>query len=264
MLPQHPQKGQKSKGLGIFAPPLPLLKSRANGKFDTTSKSTPNIYFSSEKTKEEQEGKTPNSTEQHLGGDTDCIKKGDEGELKIETISLPPISEHSEVSESPLSSPSFQLLSKHPTVVTHAHFLRHPKEKEKSDVQKLLKTTSLPVIRLVQSESAARILTGSDDSGACSDDDKSETNPSVSICTRSDEENEQELCKPEVIKKITETLPMSLMIKANQNVNKVVYEKKKKMIARCRRIAERQVVSDPRYLALQQSLSLVKSPSDEN
>ena len=70
----------------------------------------------------------------------------------------------------------------------------------------------------------------------------------------SESEEEQVLCEPEVIKSITSTLPMSLMMKANHNINKIVSEQKQKLIAQCKKVTEKNATSDPRFLALKQIL----------
>ena len=62
------------------------------------------------------------------------------------------------------------------------------------------------------------------------------------------------LCEDAVIKKITSTLPMSLMVKANHNVTRLVTEQKQKLIEKCRLITTQKASVDPRFIALQQTL----------
>lgn len=62
------------------------------------------------------------------------------------------------------------------------------------------------------------------------------------------------LCDDDVILRITRTLPMSMLIRANQNVNKLVEIKKEKMLRRCRQESQKDALSDPRWLRLKDSL----------
>ena len=67
-------------------------------------------------------------------------------------------------------------------------------------------------------------------------------------------ENRKSLCDEHVIGHLTRTLPMSLMIKANQNINKEVNRRKSIMIARCQQARDVSMTDDPRWLKLQESL----------
>ena len=62
------------------------------------------------------------------------------------------------------------------------------------------------------------------------------------------------LCEDGVILRITRTLPMSMLIRANQNVNKIVQVKKDKMLKKCREESQKNTLEDPRWLSLKATL----------
>lgn len=62
------------------------------------------------------------------------------------------------------------------------------------------------------------------------------------------------LCQEDVVTKLTRTLPMSLMIKANRNINKEVQKRKNVMIARCKRARDVNTLEDPRWRQLERIL----------
>ena len=62
------------------------------------------------------------------------------------------------------------------------------------------------------------------------------------------------LCHDHVIVNLTRSLPLSVMIKANQNINKVVQKRKALMIERCRTARDRNTFEDPRWKELESIL----------
>ena len=235
---------KQTKGLGIFAPPLPVLKSKSNDKLSQTSRSTPNLHFGQTHKKRGSVDKTP-LDKYKLEENSEKEKYREEDRTdKYETSSLPPISEKS---ETPLTTPSLSLVPKHPTMVSQPYLERQSTSNMQSCSPRLQKAISLPVIPL-----------GGTSDWTAADDISEYSASSGKSDSSGTPRGEEELCDPQVISEITKTLPMSLMIRANQNVNKVVYDKKKKLIQKSKKIAEREVVSDPRYLALQNSLTKTK------
>lgn len=65
---------------------------------------------------------------------------------------------------------------------------------------------------------------------------------------------ETSICDQEVISRLTQTLPVSLMIKANQNVNKVIDHQKQGMLLHSKKGTTKNMFSDPRWKRLTSTL----------
>ena len=70
----------------------------------------------------------------------------------------------------------------------------------------------------------------------------------------SEESGYDDLCKPAVITRLTRTLPATLMLKANQNINKVIFERKRTMLQKSKAASLRNTFVDPRWESLESSL----------
>ncbi len=63
------------------------------------------------------------------------------------------------------------------------------------------------------------------------------------------------LCQDDVIGRLTSTLPAALMVRANQNLNKVIDQRKQRLLKKSRDRITRSSLLDPRWQNLQGSLS---------
>ena len=88
---------------------------------------------------------------------------------------------------------------------------------------------------------------------SCFMSDGSVTGSGSGIRDQSDH-GDGKLCEDGVILRITRTLPMSMLIRANQNVNKIVQVKKDKMLKKCREESQKNTLEDPRWLSLKATL----------
>ena len=84
-------------------------------------------------------------------------------------------------------------------------------------------------------------------------DDQSEDNQSEtsSIFSR----HSSALLEGDVISRLTRTLPETLMIKANQNINKIIDKRKQRMLKKARDSSSRDIMRDPRWQKLESALS---------
>ena len=77
-------------------------------------------------------------------------------------------------------------------------------------------------------------------------------NPDSKIKSPTSIEDEDEvLCDDKIVTNLTRTLPISLMIKANKNINRVVAKRQRLMIDRCRQSYDKSLLSDPRWSELE-------------
>ena len=84
-------------------------------------------------------------------------------------------------------------------------------------------------------------------------DDQSEYNQSERSSTAS--RHSSALLEGDVISRLTRTLPETLMIKANQNINKIIDKRKQRMLKKARDSSSRDIMQDPRWQKLESALS---------
>lgn len=74
--------------------------------------------------------------------------------------------------------------------------------------------------------------------------------------------HQEVLCEDEVIDTITRTLPLSIMIKANQNINREVQKRRARLIEKCKNDRDKDTLNDPRWVELKKVL-VTKTVQDQ-
>ena len=127
----------------------------------------------------------------------------------------------------------------------------------KSSVRIVTESRSISILfildSLVFSREDTRLSSRFFTNGSSDHGDSNDGNQSVTSTITS--RHSSVVLEGDVITRLTRTLPETLMIKANQNINKIIDKRKQRMLRKSRDCSSRDTMQDPRWQKLASALS---------